>query len=178
MKTGTKSLLFGIHQVFWHPYTVLKAWRTMYGRPTWKELACIVIHDWGYFGSPNMDDERGEKHPELGARIAGRLFGDAYSRLVLLHSRHYARLITVEPSALCWADKLSILYDPPWFYLIRARLSGEIAEYRHMAAKANLVSLTATHREWHEVMREKFLLLAKTKDANIVGYFNADRRMG
>ena len=46
--------------------------------------------------------------------------------LVLLHSRRYAKVHGLEPSKLCWADKLSIMYDPEWFYLLRARASGEL----------------------------------------------------
>jgi hypothetical protein len=172
MTTGTKSLLFGVHQFVWHPVTVLVAWWRLYGRPTWKELVCIIVHDWGYWGSPNMDDERGERHPETGAEIARVLFGGEYFRLVLLHSRHYARRFPAPPSKLCWADKLSLLYDPPWFYLARAILSGELSEYRHSAAGANFVPLSASHGEWMRVMREKFRLLAETKKADVVEYAN------
>lgn len=35
----------------------------------------------------------------------------------------------MNPSKLCWADK-SILYDPAWFYLLRAKMSGELDEYK------------------------------------------------
>lgn len=130
MQVGTKSLLFGTHQIFWHPLTVGLAWRRVHGRwPRWREWVAILFHDWGYWGCPNMDGEAGRKHPELGARIAGTLAGrDAYW-LALLHSGHYARLLGADPSALCLPDKVSVLFDPPWFYLIRARLSGEIKEY-------------------------------------------------
>ena len=75
MKTGTKSLLFGVHQFIWHPVTVLIAWIWLYKRfPSWRELICMFVHDWGYWGKTNMDDEDGEKHPELGANIALKLF--------------------------------------------------------------------------------------------------------
>lgn len=57
MKTGTKSLLFGVHQFIWHPLTVLLAWIKLYGWPAWEELVCIIIHDWGYWGKSNMDGE-------------------------------------------------------------------------------------------------------------------------
>ncbi|MCK5235828.1 MAG: hypothetical protein KAR06_02490, partial [Deltaproteobacteria bacterium] len=59
---GTKSLLFGVHQFIWHPITVLIAWCKLYGWPTWPELVCIIVHDWGYWGKPNMDGPEGEKH--------------------------------------------------------------------------------------------------------------------
>ena len=127
---GRRSLLFGVHQFLWHPWTVYQAWRRLYGRPNWREAVCIVIHDWGYWFAPNIDGPEGQRHPEWGARIARRWLGDAYGDLVLYHSRHYARLHGKAPSKLCWADKLSILYEPKWFYLLRATLSGEIREYR------------------------------------------------
>lgn len=136
---GTRSVLWGVHQFLWHPYTVYRAWVALYGRPTWREAVCILIHDWGYWGSPNMDGPEGERHPELGARLAGGLFGPAYHDLVLFHSRHYAKRAGMTPSALCWPDKLSHLYEPPWWYLFRARLSGEITEYRQRAALSGAI---------------------------------------
>lgn len=56
---GTRSLLFGVHQFLWHPWTVYRAWRYLYGKPTWREVVCIFLHDLGYFGKPNMDGEEG-----------------------------------------------------------------------------------------------------------------------
>lgn len=49
--------------------------------------------------------------------------------LALFHSREYSRSKGVWPSALCWADKMSILYDPAPFYLLRVWLSGELKEF-------------------------------------------------
>lgn len=171
MNVGTKSLLFGVHQFIWHPLTVARAWRETEGRwPTWREWVCIVIHDWGYWGLRAMDDEVGEKHPERGAFLAARLLGDHYGRLVLLHSRHYARTVGMEPSALCWADKLSILYDPPRFYLLRARLSGEIGEYRMMAHQAGVVPLDESDEYWLVKMRERFHRLASERRGDVVTY--------
>lgn len=183
MNVGTKSLLFGVHQFLWHPLTVYRAWVSLYGQPTWRELFCIVIHDIGYFGAPNMDGEEGTRHPELGARIAGRLFGFEYYRLVLHHSRHYVKqtnaenfafygyaAAVVKESKLCWADKLSILYDPPWFYMLRGRLSGEIQEYRQKAAQAGFVPLEADDWTWYWWVRDKLITLAQTMDPASVPY--------
>jgi hypothetical protein len=133
MKIGTKSLLVGVHQIFWHPFTVYRAWMRLYGRPTFRESLCIFFHDWGYWGSSEMDGVTGANHPELGAAIAGALFGEVHRELVLLHSRRYAADRGRHPSKLCWADKLSIVYEPDWFYLVRARASGELREYRRQA---------------------------------------------
>ncbi|MDB5053131.1 MAG: hypothetical protein JWM44_1181 [Bacilli bacterium] len=170
MPTGRRSLLFGVHQFIWHPWTVYRAWVYLYGRPTFKEISCIIIHDWGYWFCPNMDDEQGQKHPQTGAQIAMKLFGEKYFWLVLLHSRHYAKQFDYEPSKLCWADKLSILYDPKQFYLFRARLSGEIEEYRKNAEQ--WIPLIVSDRIWFDWIREKFIKLAKEKKADAVPYMN------
>ena len=198
MKTGTKSLLFGVHQFILHPITVYVAWVWLYRKlPTFKETICIVIHDWGYWGKANMDDEDGERHPEIGAKIAHALLdkviyyvpsgphcqigdemavkSDVYYNLCLLHSRHYARNAGKEPSLLCWADKLSILFDPWWLYLPRALASGELFEYRKIAARTGFIPLTASHREWHVWIRERLSTLGKEKRGDVVPYVNPER---
>jgi hypothetical protein len=139
-----------------------------------------------------MDDEDGEKHPEFAANIAQRLFdkydvfvrregfamvirSQEYHDLCLYHSRHYARIFGREPSRLCWADKLSILYEPWWFYLPRAWASGELKEYRILAAKAEFVPETKSHKEWYKWIQAKLSILAKEKRADAVPYVNDKR---
>ena len=189
MKVGTKSLLFGVHSFLWHPFTVLIAWIRLYGRPNWKELVCIFIHDWGYWGCPNMDGKEGENHPYKAANLVRKWFRQRkYYYLCLFHSRHLARRIEVrypghlgkvigygKPSRLCYADKLSIAYDPWWFYLLRAHLSGELAEYRRKAADAECVPITASHKEWFLWIRAKFIEIAMTGNADAVPYMNPER---
>lgn len=170
MKLGTRSILFGVHQFLWHPLTVLIAWRRLFGRPSWKEVVCILIHDWGYWGCPNIDGPRGEKHTELGARLAAKWLGAEHGKLCLYHSRHYAQQRGVEPSKLCWADKLSIQYEPWWFYLVRAQLSGELFEYRRNAARVGLVPLSASHREWFTWIKQKLAAMGKSQDKNAMPY--------
>ena len=150
MKTGTKSLLFGVHQLFWHPIVVYIAWLFMYGQPSFKELICIFIHDWGYIGKPNLDGKEGLLHPELGAKIARTLFGDKYYYLCAGHSRSYSKLINIEPSKLCWADKLAFVFDPMAFYLLRAKLSGELTEIRHYGLNNEIIDLDASNKAWFE----------------------------
>lgn len=177
MKVGTKSLLFGVHQVFWHPVTVLIAWWKLYGRPSWKELICIIVHDWGYWGSPNMDGKEGEMHPGRGALLMWRLFLDMqYYELVMFHSRHYARQFNREPSKLCWADKLSILYEPWWFYIPRAWLSGELFEYRIIAAGCGFIPLSASHREWFCWVKERLAKIGREQRGDVVPYCNPERK--
>lgn len=140
MKAGTKSLLFGVHQFAWHPWTVWRAWRHYHKRtPTFWETVAIVVHDWGYWGCSEMDGPEGKRHPVVGADIIFKLHRLTHrgyppeswdlKALVKYHSSHYARMIDRDPSALCAPDKLSVLFDPPWFYLLRGCLSGEIGEY-------------------------------------------------
>lgn len=76
---------------------------------------------------------------------------------------------------LCWADKLSILYDPWWFYLPRAWLSGELKEYRKLAADAGFVPLSASHREWFAWIQDRLGTLGKEKRGDAVPYVNQKR---
>ena len=174
MKVGTKSLLFGVHQFLWHPATVWLAWwKQYYTFPTWRETVCIVIHDWGYFGQPNMNGVEGERHPELGAKIAGWLFGPEYHDLCLFHSRHYARNCSRVPSKLCWTDKGCVRFDPWWLYLPRAWLSGELDEYRADAARAGLLPIECSHRNWYAWLSKKFEDMAT---GGVVPYMNPERK--
>jgi hypothetical protein len=158
MKIGTKSLLFGIHQIFWHPFVVCRAWLYLYGRPSFKELICIFIHDWGYFGKPNLDGERmdeGKYHPALGAKIAGMLFSHKEYLLCAGHSRSYAKLVHVDISKLCWADKLSFAFEPCWFYLLRARLSGELKEIRSNPEYG--LTPDICDKDWFHISKQKII---------------------
>jgi hypothetical protein len=156
MKTGTKSILFGVHAFWWHPITVYMGWCALYNkRPNLSETVAIFFHDLGYWGSDNMDDAYGEQHPIRSAMLLEKLFGPRRSvdaRLeVLYHSRYLCARHDVEPSKLCWADKLSMVFDPKWFYILRARLSGEIQEYK--ANAANKVRPNCTDSEWFDWVR-------------------------
>src|SRR5688572_8618904 len=114
MKRGTLSVLFGVHQFLWHPITVLRAWRHLYGRwPKWHWIIAILCHDLGYWGKPNMDGPEGQTHPEAGAELAsdvvyriGRiiyclrknpeecagLMAESAYQLSIGHSTHYSKL--------------------------------------------------------------------------------------
>lgn len=152
MNIGTRSLLFGCHQVFIHPLLVALAWWKLYGWRRvgymtygvttglldWRLWVCFVVHDFGYFGSPNMDGPEGEQHPHLGAAIVGKLFDGAgppqWRHFLLYHSRYLAKRDGRAPSAFCMADKLAIALYPTWVWVPLAWLTGEGAEY--MAAHA------------------------------------------
>lgn len=110
-----------------------------------------------------MDGPTGTRHPELGAEIAAGLFGKTHGDLVLLHSRRYAKDRGLQPSKLCWADKLSILFEPEWLYLLRARASGELAEYRKQATA--YVPIESSDRAWLRWIKRRFArsVLAKAR---------------
>ncbi|MEN6550083.1 MAG: hypothetical protein ABFE07_28910 [Armatimonadia bacterium] len=143
MRIGTKSLLFGAHQFLIHPLFVLAAWVKLYGWPEWRMLLAIVIHDWGYWGSPNMDGEEGENHPLWAedvfytiAQSRPRWWSSKWSQKWMaagqecaFHSRFIAKRWHGEPSRLCWADKLGTAYYPAWLWVFLTSLTGEVKEY-------------------------------------------------
>lgn len=141
MKIGTKSLLFGVHAFYVHPFFVALAWWKLYGFPYDPRLwVAFFLHDIGYWGKPNMDGKEGELHPHLGADMMMILFDDfslnsfdegykKWRNFTLYHSRYLAKKHGVKYSQLCVADKLVIAIMPRWFYLLQVNLSGEIHEY-------------------------------------------------
>jgi len=75
MNVGTKSVLYGAHCFFLHPWFVARAWSKLYGFPFDPRLwVAFFVHDLGYWGKPNMDGEEGEHHPFFGAKVMGYLF--------------------------------------------------------------------------------------------------------
>ncbi len=166
MKVGTKSLWFGVHQVFIHPLFVLWGWKKLYGWPNWKEMVCIIIHDWGYWGCADMDGDEGERHPRWAAQIACRLFDKQidlgthsewewnYYDLCLLHSRFYAKKVCRKPSKLCWSDKLGSALYPPWLWVLLGTLTGEIKEYMEAMKHRDRIQETNPFK-YFKVYRDK-----------------------
>ena len=158
MRIGTKSVLFGAHCFFIHPWFVALGWLRLYGFPFDPRLwVAFFVHDLGYIGKPNMDGPEGEKHPEFGARIMGELFdpvtrrsGDWYY-FALLHSRYYAKTLGLQPSRLCMADKLAISLTPGWLYLPMVRATGEIREYMAHASHRVVGNINITDEEKRRV---------------------------
>jgi hypothetical protein len=134
MKIGTKSILFGAHCFFIHPWFVALAYWRLYGFPADVRLwVAFFVHDLGYWGKPNMDGPEGEEHVRFGSWLMTKLFGDEWGYFCLLHSRFYAKKHDLDYSELCVADKLALAMTPRWLYLIQTNLTGEISEY--MAGK-------------------------------------------
>lgn len=70
MRTGTKSILFGAHAFWFHPWFVALAWWELYGFPFDPRLwIAFFVHDLGYWGKEKMDDVEGESHPWPGALL-------------------------------------------------------------------------------------------------------------
>jgi hypothetical protein len=141
MTIGTKSILFGAHAFWFHPFVVAAAWWKVYGFPLDPRLwVAFFVHDLGYIGCPNMDGSEGERHPELGAFVMYYLFdykGFNWHDFSLYHSRTYAKLYGAEVSKLCYADKLAFTVQPKWLYLTLVKLTGEYHEYLDNARKYN-----------------------------------------
>lgn len=160
MKIGTRSILFGVHAFWWHPLVVLLAWLRLYRAfPKWWQLIAIFCHDLGYWGLPNIDGEEGKCHPWGGAALASSIVtflrGPRWNTYIfsLLHSLAAAARLGLPVSDLYAPDKYSIWFEPAWFYLFRARLSGEIDEFKQQAIDTGYIPPGATDREWFNFYR-------------------------
>lgn len=166
MKVGTKSVLFGAHCFFLHPWFVALAWWNLYGFPFDPRLwVAFFVHDLGYWGKPNMDGPEGETHVELGGKIMGALFGPEWQDFCLFHSRYYAKAKSAPLSRLCFADKLSFPLTPWWIYLPAVTATGEIEEYLRQAQKSDSKHWKPTgydKRAWHRQLAAHMTLWVET----------------
>lgn len=155
MRVGTKSLLFGVHQFLLHPIILFIAWWQVYGFPGDVRLwIAFVIHDWGYWQSPNMDGPEGEKHVEWAAGVMRRMFGNEWGDFCLYHSRFYSKRDNHRFSKLCVADKQVIAIEPWWLYLPRCVASGELREYMQIGSyksgKYGGIHNETSAKEWYQ----------------------------
>lgn len=170
MTLGTKTLLFGVHQVIIHPLLVTIAWVKLYKSfPSWREMFCIVVHDWGYWGRPNLKDADGDKHPELGAKIAGRILGPEWRDFILGHSSFYIVRSGIAQSKLLAPDKYWHCMIPLWIYKILAVPTGEFKHYRELRHARQVSELDETDAEW-------WAKLQKVCNDKVSGTFEIDRR--
>ena len=148
MRVGTRSVLYGAHAFWLHPFFVAEAWRRLYGFP-WAPWLWVMffVHDIGYLGKPNMDGREGASHPRVGAEILWwlqdwwecitvRPYRDPHAAgeggwgwESMLHSRFLAKRYHMKPSRLCMADKLAITLTPWWLYMPMVIASREVEEY-------------------------------------------------
>jgi len=154
---GTKTILFGNHQFILHPFLVWLSWVRLYHKlPSFWESVAILIHDWGYWGKPNMDGSEGESHPLWAAKLLLGLRGERGNNLFKLcafHSRFLARRYGQSASKLCLADKACILLTPSWLWLLLGGWSGEVVEY--MAASKYEINKDTNHTEYTYVSAYK-----------------------
>lgn len=158
MNVGTKSVLFGAHQFAIHPWFVMAAWWKLYGFP-WDARLWIAffVHDFGYFGKPNMDGPEGETHVEFGAHLMAALFGEEWGNFCRYHSRFYAKRDGVNVSRLCIADKLAICMTPAWMYLPMAKATGEIYEYQKLGKDESAANKYATMNVYNDDLRKWYI---------------------
>jgi hypothetical protein len=157
LPVGPRSVLWGAHCWFIHPWFVALAWWRLYGFPRDPRLwVAFFVHDIGYAlrWCPNMDGPEGEAHPLSGAMIMFWLFDwrkkgkvtRKWFDFTVYHSRFMAKKSGVTPSPLCAADKLAVALEPWWFYLPRVLLSGEIWEYlEHSKAENKYGTMNLLH---------------------------------
>jgi hypothetical protein len=131
MKKGTKSILFGTHQFILHPLFVIVGWFKVYGTlPDIYTCFAIAIHDWGYWGCENMDDEEGEKHPIWASEFIEKILpGRNLGKLIRYHSRFLAKTENADVSELCLPDKVGVALYPWWLWTVLAVFAGELQEY-------------------------------------------------
>jgi hypothetical protein len=143
---------------------VALGWLRLYKRPpSIYELVAIFFHDWGYWGCTDMDGECGLTHPIRGSQWAIKVSRGLgfflhplgfkkpdlleLQELCWFHSKAFSREMGAKPSKLCGPDKISILFEPWWFYSLRARLSGELDEYVNNGPPG------LTPRQWFEWLK-------------------------
>lgn len=123
MSQGTRSWLFGCHSPA-HSILTTMAWHKLYGAwPEPWELVCIFIHDIGHVGTNFWDNiEEKNRHWQLGAEIAGYLFGNAGYKLCAGHDSNSG----IPQSKLHKPDKYSRLLEPTWLLVLERIIEPEI----------------------------------------------------
>jgi len=168
MKIGTKSLLFGGHQFLIHPILVYCAWIKVYRSiPSFWEAVAIAIHDWGYWGKPNIDGPEGEDHPRWAAEFLFNLTGSmSLWELCNWHSRFQARRYAGgKPSRLCLPDKMGIGFLPPWLWILLCTLTGELKEYQTCTKYSSVeIDMKKNPTAWFRRYREAVYQWAKDGD--------------
>lgn len=161
MKIGTKSLLFGTHNIILHPILVAIAWTKLYGFPKSVKLwLAFIVHDWGYWGKSNLDGNEGIRHPELGANLMHKWFDKGnttyWYNFTIGHSMNYCKEFDKVVSRLCVADKLAITLYSPTIFVFITQLSGELKEYIGVPAYYEKYNMRVYRKNWFKD-RKKYL---------------------
>jgi hypothetical protein len=133
--------------------------------PNWKEAVCILIHDWGYWGKPNIDGIEGERHPAWAAAWAykhfdysrkGIHFSFKYRDLCAGHSVSFARKYYYPISRLCLPDKVGVALMPIPLMVLLGKLTGETREYRSCPKYAHTDYEKITDGEYYQALRDYY----------------------
>lgn len=138
MKQGTISVLVGCHSPV-HSALVWISWCKLYRRPpNFKETVCIVIHDWGHWGTnylDNLDEKR--SHWKLGAKIALKIFGYKWYLFCAGHCTYSG----MTKSALYKADKYAFYIAPVWWLVL-----NNITEPKLMGPFGNIITAAKDYK--------------------------------
>lgn len=132
-----------------------------------QSLACVIAGNVATIGAWNRYFTGWVQRGYISSRVV------EVGLLVRHHSREMVRLDRrefyktgmgglcdpAEPSMLCWPDKLSIVFEPEWFYLFRARLTGELDEFKQNAIDGGFLPPVATGRDWFRWYRARVVNL-------------------
>lgn len=159
MSEGTISIIVGCHSAF-HCLLVLVSWLKLYKSfPAVWELACICLHDIGHLGKDYLTDDRLKQiHWELGAKIAGKLYGSKGYDMVAGHCTESGRPL----SKLYKPDKYSWYIAPVWWLCITNVLEpnirrpdqGVLEEVRGFKLKVKASIESGTFRSTHDIYLE------------------------
>lgn len=162
MKQGTRSLLVGCHQFIWHPLLVIVGWVLWHNSfPRFWELVCIFIHDWGVWGTDYLDGPDNKvRHPERGANIAKRFFGEKGWMLIAGHSLEYIKgwdavhpdlqPPDLEVSDLFYADKYSWLITPNFLLTWQHRVEGLRIEGNNQVVRQMALTCLYEKKDMHK----------------------------
>lgn len=147
MKQGTISVLVGCHSPV-HSLVVYVAWCKIYRRPpNWWQTVCIFLHDIGHWGKQYLDNvEEKERHGELGAKVAGKLFGKKGFDLINGHNTYQGQA----KSQLFDPDKYSWVIAPLWWMTSNTYFEPKLVRPGH------------SHRESARMFKEAMTENAKT----------------
>ena len=151
MKQGTWSVLLGCHSPI-HSIVVIVAWKKLYRRfPNWWQTICIFLHDIGHWGKDYLDDyEMKKTHGELGARVAGKLFGQKGYNLIIGHNPYNGS----PKSELHDPDKYSWVIAPVWWMMSNCVFEPKLQRKGNTNRQSAIMFKEAMKENWKTGFRE------------------------